>query len=77
LRAAEQIAVLLAANEGLLDDVPIDNIAEAEQRVREHVLAAHPELCERIDTGRSLDDDAWEALKETAADAVADLRRGD
>ncbi|MCF7989610.1 MAG: alternate F1F0 ATPase, F1 subunit alpha [Thiohalocapsa sp.] len=75
LRAAEQIAVLLAASEGLLDDVPVDDITEAEQRVRERVSEAHPQLCEDIDTGRSLDDEDWQALKETAAEAVSGLRR--
>jgi F-type H+-transporting ATPase subunit alpha len=74
LAAWEQVAVLLAAKEGLLDDVPVDAVIDAEARIRERVRAEHAELCERIDTGRELDDDAWASLRDTADKAVEDLR---
>ncbi|WP_296897827.1 hypothetical protein [Thiohalocapsa sp.] len=74
LAAWEQIAVLLAAKEELLDDVPVDAVGTAEQRIREQVQERHADLCERIDTGRELDDEAWTALADTATAAVADLR---
>jgi F-type H+-transporting ATPase subunit alpha len=74
LSAWQQVAVLLATKEGLLDDVPVDAVRNAERRIRERVGEAHPDLCERIDSGRELDDDAWTALTETAEAAVADLR---
>jgi F-type H+-transporting ATPase subunit alpha len=74
LAAWEQIAVLLAAKEELLDDVPVDAVGTAEQRIREQVQERHADLCERIDTGRELDDEAWTALADTAKAAVADLR---
>jgi F-type H+-transporting ATPase subunit alpha len=74
LAAWAQVAVLLAAKEGLLDEVPVDAVGDAEARIRERVHDEQPGLCERIDTGRELDDDAWETLRETAAAALADLR---
>ena len=74
LAAWEQIAVLLAAKRGLLDDVPLDAVGAAEQRIRERVGERHPDLCERIDTGRELDDAAWTVLAEAAETALTDLR---
>ena len=69
----QQIAALLATKAGLLDQVPLDAVAGAEQRIRARVRAEHADLCERIDTGRALDDDAWETLTQTARAAIADL----
>ncbi len=77
LAAWEQVAVLLATKEGLLDDVPVDAIGDAEARIRERVGEQHPDLCDAIDTGRELDDEAWETLRSTAAQAVANLRAED
>jgi F-type H+-transporting ATPase subunit alpha len=74
LAAWEQVAVLLATKEGLLDDIPVDAVGDAEARIRERIGEAESELCERIDSGRELDDDAWATLRETAQAAVADLR---
>ena len=73
LRAAEQVAVLLATNEGLLDDVPIGRIREAEARIRERVLATLPEVCERIENGSKLEDEDWQRLRDSAADPVSAL----
>jgi F-type H+-transporting ATPase subunit alpha len=73
LRAGEQVAVLLATNEGLLDEVPIARIREAEAHIRERLLAALPELCERIERGDELEDKDWERLRGAAADAVSGL----
>jgi F-type H+-transporting ATPase subunit alpha len=74
LAAWEQVAVLLATKEGLLNDIPVDAVGDAEARIRERIGEAESELCERIDSGRELDDDAWATLRETAQAAVADLR---
>jgi F-type H+-transporting ATPase subunit alpha len=77
LRAGEQVAVLLATNEGLLDDVPTERIREVEARIRERVLATLPEVCERIESGEELGDEDWQRLRETAADAVSAQDAGD
>ena len=74
LPAWAQVAVLHAVKERLLADVPVDAIGTAEARIRERVQADAPEVCERIDTGRKLDDDAWAALRDAADAAVSDLR---
>ena len=43
LPVAEQVAVLLAASEGLLNAVTVERIAEAEQAIRSAVTADLPE----------------------------------
>jgi F-type H+-transporting ATPase subunit alpha len=73
LRAGEQVAVLLATNEGLLDGLPVERIREAEQRIRERVLSALPGLCDRIEAGDDLEDEDWQRLRRTAEAAVAGL----
>jgi len=73
LRASEQIAVLQAVNEGLLDEVPLERVGEAEKSVREHALEELPELCERMDNGEALDDEDWQRLLDTAEAALATL----
>ncbi|KAA6186202.1 alternate F1F0 ATPase, F1 subunit alpha [Thiohalocapsa marina] len=73
LRAAEQVAVLLATNAGLLDALPLERIAEAEQQIRARVLLSQSRLCERIEAGHTLDEEDWEQLRQTAASTVAGL----
>ncbi|MCF7995769.1 MAG: F0F1 ATP synthase subunit alpha, partial [Chromatiaceae bacterium] len=77
LRASEQVAVLLATNEGHLDAVPTERVVGAERRIREQVRSSLPEICERIDAGDDLDEPDWEQLDTAAADAVSGLTEGD
>lgn len=62
LSVAEQIAVLLAVNEGVLDDVPLEHIGEAETAIRQAVTEQLPEICDRIQTGESLTDEDRQQL---------------
>lgn len=68
---AQQIAVLLAVNEGVFDDLPEDQIAEAEIRVRQAVVERLSEVCRRIETGRQLDDHDRDQLVQIAGQAIA------
>ena len=54
LTVPEQIIALLAATDGLLDHLSLEEVAEAEQRLREAVHKNLPELCERIQAGDAL-----------------------
>lgn len=58
----EQIAALLAATEGLFDDLKPDAVAEAEKTVRKAVRVDAPEVCDRIATGEKLKDADRETL---------------
>jgi F-type H+-transporting ATPase subunit alpha len=72
----EQIAALLAATEGLFDELEPDAVAEAEQTVREAVRAQAPEICDRIAEGAKLDDDDRAALIEAMQGALAGAQTG-
>jgi F-type H+-transporting ATPase subunit alpha len=72
----EQIAALLAATEGLFDELEPDAVAEAEQTVREAVRAQAPEICDQIAEGAKLDDDDRAALIEAMQGALAGAQTG-
>lgn len=72
LTAAEQIIVLFAVNDGVFDPVPEDKLVEAESLVRDS-LRHVDSIAKKIETGEELNDDDFEALRQTAAEAVAGL----
>jgi F-type H+-transporting ATPase subunit alpha len=72
----EQIAVLLAATEGLFDDLDPDDIAEAEAKLRRAVWAHTPEVCNRIISGAKLDDVDRAALIAAMRAALAKTETG-
>lgn len=59
---SEQIAVLLAASEGLLNPIPVEQVAEVELAIRKAVAAELPALCERMESGAKLSKEDREAL---------------
>jgi F-type H+-transporting ATPase subunit alpha len=54
LTACEQVAVLLAVTSGLLDDVPVSQIARMEQTIRSSILSQAGDVCARIQQGDKL-----------------------
>jgi F-type H+-transporting ATPase subunit alpha len=66
-----QIAALLAATEGLFDEVEPDAVAEAERRVRDAVRAEAPDVCDRITAGAKLGDTDRARLVDLMRDALA------
>ncbi|HHP7231187.1 MAG TPA: alternate F1F0 ATPase, F1 subunit alpha [Xenococcaceae cyanobacterium] len=62
LSVAEQIAILLAVNEGVLDDVPLQNIREAETAISQAVTEQLSGICEKIQAGESISDEDKEAI---------------
>ena len=61
LTAHDQVAILMAANKGLLDDIPLEKIAEAEKNIIT-ALQNNPELAERIYQTEK-DDSVWQDLE--------------
>ena len=76
LGVAQQIAVLLAAGEGLLDELPTERVADAEAAIVREVDGQLQELAGRIESGEKLNDDDRDALKQAADGALAGLREG-
>jgi F-type H+-transporting ATPase subunit alpha len=70
----EQVVVLLATTAGLLDEVPLDAVADAEADLRTLVRERRPELGERIASGREFDDDERASLLDAARDVLAPHR---
>jgi F-type H+-transporting ATPase subunit alpha len=71
LSVAEQIAVLLGVTAGLFDDLSMEQIAEAEQQVRQAVTEQLPDLCRQIHAGEQLSSKDRKMLVETARRALA------
>ncbi|MBE0413962.1 alternate F1F0 ATPase, F1 subunit alpha [Yoonia sp.] len=67
-----QIAVLLAATEGLFDQVALDDMAKAEHTVQEALRAQDPELCDRMARGKPLSQADREKLVATLRNALSD-----
>jgi len=70
----EQIAVLLAASQGLMDEVPLARIREAEFAIRAGVRRHQPETCKRINEGAHFKNADREALITAARAALARLK---
>ena len=74
LPVAEQIAVLLAVNEGIFDDIPLSKIEEAAKAVRQQVTEQLSQVSERIQAGEKLSDEDRNALLSVAQEAAAFLK---
>ena len=66
-----QIAVLLALTAGLFDPVPLDQMTDAEQAVREAAANIPAEVCARFETADKLSDEDRKTIIEIARQALA------
>ncbi|SDJ38463.1 alternate F1F0 ATPase, F1 subunit alpha [Lutimaribacter saemankumensis] len=71
LDAPEQIAALLAATEGLYDEIDPDDVAEAEKTVRKAVREEAGDIRDRIAAGEKLKDADREKLISVMCDALS------
>lgn len=63
ISVAEQILVLFALTQGMLDEVPIEAIAIAESQIREMVVKSLPHIVKRIEAGANLSDEDLEEMR--------------
>lgn len=73
----DQIAVLLAATEGVFDAVHVEDMVDAQQAVRRQVRVDALRIIETVEAGGVLDAESREKLVEVAREAVTDLSGGD
>lgn len=73
LSVPEQVAALVAVTAGVLDDVPVGQLAEAELLIRSAVTSQRPEVCQRILAGEKLSDEDFQTLVETTREAIQPL----
>jgi F-type H+/Na+-transporting ATPase subunit alpha len=59
----EQVAILWAATNGFLDDVPVDDVRAFETEFLQNLRTAHPQLLQQIATEMSLSDEITAALR--------------
>ena len=70
LAPGEQMAVLIAVTEGLMDGIPTEKTAEAEGLIREGVASRCGEVIERVEKGEALADADQSALRDAAEAAL-------
>jgi F-type H+-transporting ATPase subunit alpha len=66
-----QIAILLALSEGLFDAVPMHQMVEAEQSVKDAAANMTADICNRLDTSTKFSDEDRQAIVEIARQALA------
>jgi F-type H+-transporting ATPase subunit alpha len=77
LPVAEQIAALVAVNEGVLDNNPIEDIGDAEKLIRRTITEDQQDLSKKIDKGEKLDQKDIDAIRQTAQSALKRNQRSD
>jgi F-type H+-transporting ATPase subunit alpha len=71
---SEQIAVLLAVTEGLLDHIPVDEVVEVEKRIRATVPDRTPEIGQEIREGNKLTEENRQSLIEAIKSTIGSDR---
>ena len=66
-----QTVSIHAAGAGLLDNVPVERVAEFERRIMDHLRTGHAALCAKLATAARMDDETLRELGE----AITDLAR--
>jgi F-type H+-transporting ATPase subunit alpha len=66
LAVSEQIAVLVAVNGGVFDELQLKDVAEAQRNVERRAREELRELCERIERGEKLTDEDLDAVLRVA-----------
>jgi F-type H+-transporting ATPase subunit alpha len=64
LTVIQQIAMLKAVNEGLFDEVPLDQITATQQQIANALETQMKPLADKIEAGEKLSDADWQALVE-------------
>ncbi len=67
----EQLALLLAVSEGLMDEQPVESVDRLAEGIRARVRERHREIGERIEAGEDLRDQDREALLDAARAVIA------
>lgn len=74
ISAGEQIVALLAADQGVLDEIPLDAVQEAEKLICAAAREKHPGLLSRLQQGERMVHDDIKALLETFEETVRPLK---
>jgi F-type H+-transporting ATPase subunit alpha len=72
LTVTEQIAALVAVNEGVLDNIPLEDIADAEKSIQQAIKEDEAKASRKIVEGDKLDQEDIDKIRQTAESAVQD-----
>ncbi len=67
LSLSEEVAVVFALNQGLLDEIPVGKIRDFQAELRKFLASNHPELMTRIATERALNPEIEDGLRKAVA----------
>jgi F-type H+-transporting ATPase subunit alpha len=70
VKVEDQVAIIYAATNGLLDTVPVNRVREFEAEFRQVMSARHPDALKALKAGK-LDDSVTGAIRQTAKDVAA------
>ncbi|RYE91271.1 MAG: F0F1 ATP synthase subunit alpha, partial [Cytophagaceae bacterium] len=70
VKVEDQVAIIYAATNGLLDTVPVNRVREFEKEFTQTLNARHPDVLKSLKAGK-LDDAVTGALRQTAKDVAA------
>ena len=70
MSVAEQVAVLVAVNEGVFDSLETGEIGETEKKVRQAVSSELSDLCEKIEEGEKINEEDIASIKDVAKKAL-------
>lgn len=73
----QQIAVMIAVTEGVFDEMPLENIRAAEQRIQKAVAEKPGDLSDKVKDGQELDADDHDNLLAVVRKAVNDMNDRD
>ena len=68
MEVTNQVCVIFAGTVGLLDDIPLPDVARFEQEMLDYLRDSHPDLVDGIRSSADLDDDAEAALRAAIED---------
>lgn len=71
IAASEQVAVLLAISEGLLDPVPVGDIQRVTDEIRQAVREKLGDICNKIEDGEKLSESDRNTLLQVASETIA------
>jgi F-type H+-transporting ATPase subunit alpha len=70
VKVEDQVAIIYAATNGLLDTVPVNRVREFEAEFRQVLSARHPDALKALKAGK-LDDSVTGVIRQTAKDVAA------
>ena len=73
MEVIDQVCVIFAGTVGLLDDIPLPDVARFEQEMLDYLRDSHPDLIGGIRSSADLDDDAEAALRAAIEDFKANV----